>query len=385
MDEMVSRSPKPPPSPGPTMPLAPNHVALQKDPISWKLLGLCLDSPVLSIPAHMEQMSETVRYVDINFETKTVTVKETFLGFTVVKQKDAASIVEVICNQLEKDNMPLKYCRSQCYDNAAVMAGHKSGVQRITEKNSKTVFVNCDNHSLNLAGIYAASEESVTVTFFDTLDALYNFFSRSTMRWDKLRKAMPTTLKSESETRWNARAEAVKPVCHHFDDLLILLEEMSIDLKENVDTRSEASQLLHRILTCHFLALLFFLNLILLKIDRIQKRLQGHQINFHNAAKDLKALEMYFNENREAIYNESLSAVLELCENYNVMVALRTRIKKRMPGETAADVVLSAKQEIMRLMKSTIDRLRTEMKQRSTRPEDIDSKFGFLLDVEQIL
>ncbi|XP_066984744.1 uncharacterized protein [Macrobrachium rosenbergii] len=110
------------------------------------------------------------------------------------------------------------------------------------------------------------------------------------------------------------------------------------------------------------------------KNNRIQKRLQNHQINFHNAAKDLKALEMYFNENREAICNESLSAALELCENYDVMVELRTRIKKRMPGETATDVGLSAKQEIMRLMK-----------QCRTRLEDIDNKFGFLLGVEQIL
>ncbi|XP_066958133.1 zinc finger MYM-type protein 1-like [Macrobrachium rosenbergii] len=175
--------------------------------------------------AHREQMSETVRYVDIHFETKKGTVKETLLGLIEVKQKDAASIVEVICNQLEKDNMPLKYCRSQCYDNAPVMAGHKSGVQQsIIEKNSKAVFVSCENHSLNLAGIQTASEELVTVTFFGTLDALYNFFSRSTMRWDKLRKAMPITLKSESETRWSAREEAVKPICHHFDDLVILLE-----------------------------------------------------------------------------------------------------------------------------------------------------------------
>lgn len=94
---------------------------------------------------------------------------------------------------------------------------------------------------------------------------------------------------------------------------------------------------------------------------------------------------MYFNENREAICNESLSAALELCENYDVIVELRTIIKKRMPGETATDVGLNAKQEIMRLMKDTIDRLLTEMKQRSTRLEDLDNKFGFLLDAEQIL
>ncbi|XP_066944543.1 uncharacterized protein [Macrobrachium rosenbergii] len=94
---------------------------------------------------------------------------------------------------------------------------------------------------------------------------------------------------------------------------------------------------------------------------------------------------MYFNKNREAICNESLSVALELCENCDVMVELRTRIKKRMPGETATGVGLSAKQETVRLIKGTIDRLHTEMKQRSTRLEDLDNKFGFLLDVGQTL
>ena len=85
--------------------------------------------------AHREQMSEVVRYVDINFEKKTVQIKESFLGFIPISDKDAASLVQEILKQLEKDNMNLQDCRSQCYDNAAVMAGHKTGVhQRIKKK-----------------------------------------------------------------------------------------------------------------------------------------------------------------------------------------------------------------------------------------------------------
>ncbi|XP_066969256.1 uncharacterized protein [Macrobrachium rosenbergii] len=115
---------------------------------------------------------------------------------STARNKLFVDICQAKCYGLLFDSTPDSAHREQmsetCYDNAAVMARHKSGVQqRIIEKNSKAVFVNCDNHSLNLAGIHAASEESVTVTFFDTLDALYNFFSRPTMRWDKLRKAMP--------------------------------------------------------------------------------------------------------------------------------------------------------------------------------------------------
>ena len=98
---------------------------------------------------HREQVSEVVRYVDIDFDKKTVYVKESFLGFLQHHQKDAASFVKVIMQKLKKDKIKIENCRSQCYDNAAVMARHRNGVQqRIYEKNKQAVFVNYDNHSL---------------------------------------------------------------------------------------------------------------------------------------------------------------------------------------------------------------------------------------------
>ena len=92
--------------------------------------------------AHREQMSEVVRYVEIDFEKKTVYIIESFLGFIQLSDKDAASLAQTILEQLEKDDMNVENCRSQCYDNAAVMAGHKSGVhQKIKEKNNLAMFV----------------------------------------------------------------------------------------------------------------------------------------------------------------------------------------------------------------------------------------------------
>ena len=80
------------------------------------------------------------------------------------------SLSEYILNQLKEDEININDSRSQFYDNAAVMAGHISGVhQRISQKNNLAVFVNCDNHSLNLVGVHSAKEEVVMVTFFDTI------------------------------------------------------------------------------------------------------------------------------------------------------------------------------------------------------------------------
>ena len=103
-------------------------------------------------------------------------------SFNFIK-KDAASFVEVIMQQLQKDEIKIENCRSQCYDNAAVMTGHRNGVQqRIYEKNKQAVFVNCDNHSLNLVGVHAAKQNREMVSFFGIINSLYNFFSRSMQR-----------------------------------------------------------------------------------------------------------------------------------------------------------------------------------------------------------
>ena len=49
-------------------------------------------------------------------------------------------------------NLPIQYCRDQCYDGAANMAGAKSGVAvQITVEESHLIFIHCYGHTLNLA------------------------------------------------------------------------------------------------------------------------------------------------------------------------------------------------------------------------------------------
>ncbi|XP_077263727.1 zinc finger MYM-type protein 1-like [Temnothorax americanus] len=207
-----------------------------------KYYGLIFDST--PDQAHREQMSEVVRYVEVDFERKTVRIRESFLGFIHISRKNAEGLVEDILQQLEKDEMELQDCRSQCYDNAAVMAGHKSGVhQRISEKNNLAIFVNCNNHSLNLVGVHAAKQDIMMVTFFGVIEALYVFFSHSTQRWEKLKNAVPVVVKSESETRWSARTEAVKPVNKYFEEILQVFLDMIDNVNETSETRSDAKQL----------------------------------------------------------------------------------------------------------------------------------------------
>ena len=207
-----------------------------------KYYGILLDStPDLG---HREQLSQIIRFVDVNFQTKQVTIKESFLGYIEIHSKDAASLEKVIIERLKSDAISLADCRAQCYDNAAMMAGHISGLQqRICDRNNRALFVNCDNHSLNLAGVHSAKQDPVVVTFFGTLENIYSFFSHSTIRWEELKRVLPITVKRESATRWSARLEAVKAIFEGLDELIQLLEKLSEDSTMTPETRSGAEQL----------------------------------------------------------------------------------------------------------------------------------------------
>lgn len=135
---------------------------------------------------------------------KTVSVRESFLGYIEMDGHDAESVAATIKTRMETDKLDLKNCRGQCYDNHSVMAGWKTGVQqRISQDYPLAYFINCDNHSLNLVGVKAVEQEPAMVTFFDTIQSFYVYFSASTQRWDQLIEIVKITLKMESDTRWS--------------------------------------------------------------------------------------------------------------------------------------------------------------------------------------
>ena len=96
-------------------------------------------------------------------------VVESFVNFTEAKGKSAENISTMILEKLDKDRNDIQNCRGQAYDDAAVMAGLRTGVQKcIKEINKKAEYVACTNHSMNLAGVHAAS--------VDVWKRLFEFF-----------------------------------------------------------------------------------------------------------------------------------------------------------------------------------------------------------------
>ena len=133
--------------------------------------------------------------------------------------------METVIEKLNYDGIDLNDCRGQAYDNAAVMSGVRTGVQkRILEVNPPAQFINCENHSLNLACVYAAEIHPTVVTFFGSMDKIFVFFSSLTTRWEILKSKVKKTVRKHCETRLGSNYNAVEVIQENFDKIISCLE-----------------------------------------------------------------------------------------------------------------------------------------------------------------
>jgi len=72
-------------------------------------------------------------------------------------------------------------------------------------------------------------------------------------------------------------------------------------------------------------------------------------------------------------------------EEWNVEINLRTRKRKKMPGELEADAALTAQEETRRVMKSALDAIAAGLDTRFQQLEYLHKTFGFLLDTETLM
>lgn len=93
---------------------------------------------------------------------------------------------------------------------------------------------------MNLIGNSAAESCSEATGFFKNVQCLYNFFSASTYRWSILQKCLemkthkPPMVKKICNTRWSARADAIKSIALGFNEIQIALRGyMKTPIKNN--------------------------------------------------------------------------------------------------------------------------------------------------------
>lgn len=121
--------------------------------------------------------------------------------------------VNLIKNVLSMFNLDLQKCRGQGYDGAAVMSGVYSGVQkRINDIVPSASYVHCTAHNLNLVLCDVAKNTPKMSQFFDTVQDIFLYFSKSAPRWASLtlgESVVKIVFKKTCSTRWEAKHSAI--------------------------------------------------------------------------------------------------------------------------------------------------------------------------------
>ncbi|KAL4090329.1 hypothetical protein QTP88_025188 [Uroleucon formosanum] len=162
-----------------------------------------------------DQVSLVIRYTKVNHEQKQIVIKESFLGFFLLKHHNSISYADLLKNTLLKFDLNILKCRGQGYDGAAVMSGSLTGVQK------------------RIRDIQKVQEKCFR--FFETVQDIYNFFSSSSLRWkqlafgeDKGLKIKNVTIKKLCPTRWEARHNAIFSLKQRFSDILRVLSNIQL-------------------------------------------------------------------------------------------------------------------------------------------------------------
>ncbi|XP_023246665.1 uncharacterized protein LOC111643308, partial [Copidosoma floridanum] len=190
---------------------------------------------------HTDQLTFTVRYV---IDTGPV---ERFLTFIPIEGHGAEYLSTVIIDFLEKNDLNIKDCRGQSYDNASNMSGRYSGLQaRIKQLNKYAEYISCAAHSLNLVGVKAAECVQPVVAWRILLVEL---------------GAGNLVLKALPATRWSAQADAITALCKGYTNIMKALNKISNDTTMSSEARHEAQSLLKKMLNLQTLFLTIYTSL----------------------------------------------------------------------------------------------------------------------------
>lgn len=128
------------------------------------------------------------------------------------------------------------------------MSGLYKGVQsQIRNINPLAEWVPCAVHRLNLAGVNIVNFCLQTDDIFMFVQSVFNFCSNSTLRWQIVRSGLALntnrriqTMKSLSDTRWCAHAQATSALCLNYGNIHDLLLKIAEDVNQNITTGNKA-------------------------------------------------------------------------------------------------------------------------------------------------
>lgn len=297
-------------------------IALMANSVRQKIVDSAKESKYYSImvdctrdASKTEQMTIILRFCNIS----TGEIEEHFLGFLPALHTTGAALSDLVLQELLRVGLDIQNCRGQGYDNGANMVGVNKGVKtRILNINPRAFFTPCGCHSWNLLLVDAASSSAKASTFFGFIQKIYNLFSRSSKRWELLKK-LKIKLKSLSETRWESRHAAVRAILSQYDDVLEAIEKLEEE-SQDPETLSDCAAVKNQMLTLEFVLSMHIWYEILLRVNAISKTWQSVEIHLNKAVDDLETFCEWIKKFRLTGFQQSLQETRKFIENseYNI-------------------------------------------------------------------
>jgi len=276
------------------------------------------------------------------------------------------------------------------------MSGQYNGMQAHLKKvNSLAIYIPCAAHSLNLVGVNSVDCCVEAVSFFGFIQKLYTFFSASTHRWAVLTKHLEQTdgaltLKSLSDTRWSARADATKAVLIGYADIKSALEDISEDVQQNGGTRNEAERLCQSMEQLETAFLCVMWNDILSRFNETSKSLQAVKVDIKVAVDLLLSLDFFVSNMRDR-HVEFEERAKQLSGNVNYKTTLQRQRKRNTifdsdvsNSQSESIVLIGADKFRACTFLVIIDRLIAALKQRIVAYQTVYDRFRALLVADAI-
>lgn len=338
--------------------------------------------------SNIDQLAFVLRYVSLSDACP----KERLIALLPAVSHKAEDLEETVMDLLEELKLKVENCRGQSYDNASNMSGKYTGLQtRIKAKNHLADYVPCSAHSLNLVGCYAAEKSCSEVTFFFSfVQRVYTFFSASTYRWCLLKDSIKhnneekergetktTMLKSLSETRWSARADALRSIVSGYKEIEGVLETLMQDTSQTPETRLTAQGLHKKFGQLETGLLALFWNDILQRIDKTSNNLQKEELDLLDATKELETLERFLESKRDSFdeYEKKALTLTSLQEaNYQRNRKRTVFADEKMSMQTEADADPRNKFRTSVFLK-IVDNLTVQLNQRRESYSSLGTRF----------
>ncbi|XP_047129456.2 zinc finger MYM-type protein 1-like [Hydra vulgaris] len=335
--------------------------------------------------SHTEQIAFVLRFVYYGIDKKWV-VKERFLGVESLDKKKGVDIAKLIIDVLNQNDIDLKNCGGQGYDNGANMSGVYKGVQAIIlQRNPQAFYMPCSTHNLNLAGVHSLDSSVEMKNYFGRIQLLYNLFSGSPIRWKILTETAGLSLHQTSQTRWSARIEAVKPLVKRPREILLSLQKLR-DLDLTADLLIDVKSLEKWIQSFEFIIMTTFWFKALQAINYVSVSFQSENITLDDEMKLMKILIEDLTRLRSSwpeLINEAhlVASGLASYGFQSKLVQKRTRKRKTFYKEARNEVHFlenDEKQFEVNVFNTALNTLIQQIKDRFQASEKTTNSFSFL-------